>query len=75
MTVIELPDEQAAALKARAAAEGLSLAEWIRQLAEQAQSAGPPHWHIADAIRESMQDVPPEIMAAMPTGGATEHDH
>jgi hypothetical protein len=34
MTVIELPDEQAAALKARAAAEGLSLAEWIQQLAE-----------------------------------------
>jgi plasmid stability protein len=33
MTVIELPDEQAAALKARAAAQGLTLADFIRKLA------------------------------------------
>ena len=42
MTVIELPDEQAAALEARAAAEGLSLVEWIQQPAEQAQPASRP---------------------------------
>jgi hypothetical protein len=75
MTVIELPDDQAAALQARAAAEGLSLAEWIRQLAEQAQPANPPHRHIADVICENMKDVPPEIMAAMPEDGASQHDH
>lgn len=34
MTVIELPDEQAAALTARAAALGLSLEAWFRKLAE-----------------------------------------
>ena len=33
MTVIELPDDQAAALKAKAAAEGLSLADWLSKLA------------------------------------------
>jgi hypothetical protein len=33
MTVIELPDEQAAALKAKAAAEGLSLEAWLDKLA------------------------------------------
>jgi plasmid stability protein len=35
MTVIELPDEQVAALKAKAAAEGLSLEAWLQKLAEQ----------------------------------------
>jgi plasmid stability protein len=35
MTVIELPDEQAAALKAKAAAQGLSLEAWFKKLAEE----------------------------------------
>ena len=39
MTVIEIPDHQAAALKARAAAEGLSLKAWLEKLAEESPSA------------------------------------
>ena len=38
MAVIELSDEQAAALNAKAAAEGLSLAEGLNKLAAQEQS-------------------------------------
>ena len=34
MTTIEIPDDQAAALKAKAAAQGLSLGDWFRKLAE-----------------------------------------
>jgi hypothetical protein len=34
MTVIELPDDQAAALSAKAAAEGLTLSAWLRKLAQ-----------------------------------------
>jgi hypothetical protein len=34
MTTIELPDEQAAALKAKAAAEGLTLEDWLAKLAQ-----------------------------------------
>lgn len=34
MAVIEIPDEQAAALKAKAAAQGLTLEGWFAQLAE-----------------------------------------
>jgi hypothetical protein len=34
MTVIELPDDQAAALKAKAAAQGLTLEAWFKKLAE-----------------------------------------
>jgi hypothetical protein len=33
MTVIELTDEQAAALRAKAASEGLTLEAWLRKLA------------------------------------------
>lgn len=34
MTVIELPDEHAAALKAKAAMQGLTLEAWLKKLAE-----------------------------------------
>ncbi len=34
MTMIQLPDDQAAALKAMAAASGLSLEGWFKKLAE-----------------------------------------
>lgn len=34
MTIIELPDEQAAALNARAAARGLTLKAWLDELAQ-----------------------------------------
>ncbi len=75
MTVIELADEQAEVLRARAAAEGLSLEAWLTKLAEQERPASVPHRHIAEVILESMRDVPPEIMATMPTDGASQHDH
>jgi plasmid stability protein len=43
MTVIELPDHQAAALKAKAAAQGLTLEAWLKRLAdEEALSMAPP---------------------------------
>ena len=75
MTVIELPDEQAAVLKAKAAAEGLSLEAWLQKLAQEERPAGSPHRHIADVILENMRDVPPEVMARMPKDGASQHDH
>jgi hypothetical protein len=76
MTVIELPDEQAAALKTKANATGLTLEAWLQQLAaEQQPLPNRPHRHIADVICENMQDVPPEIMPRMPEDGASQHDH
>lgn len=39
---IEFTNEQAAALKAKTAAQGLSLEEWLKKLATQEESAGPP---------------------------------
>jgi hypothetical protein len=39
MTVIEIPDDQAAALEARAAAEGLTLYTWLKKLAEESPAS------------------------------------
>lgn len=78
MTVIELPDEQAHVLKAKAAAEGLTLEAWIRKLAEAPATAAPsekPLQTAADIVLSCMRNVPPEIMATMPTDGASQHDH
>jgi hypothetical protein len=41
MTVIELPDNQAAALKARAALQGLTLEAWLGKLAEESSADAP----------------------------------
>jgi len=78
MTVIELPDEQAAALTAKAAAAGLTLEAWLNQLASaepSAPSAERPLQTAADIILSHMRKVPPEIMEAMPKDGASQHDH
>lgn len=73
---IDLPDEQAAAFEAQAAAAGLSLEDWFKKLADDksvvisgtVQSA-------ADIVLEEMRQVPAELVAALPTDGASEHDH
>ncbi|MBV9038912.1 MAG: hypothetical protein JO182_30785 [Acidobacteriaceae bacterium] len=76
MTVIELPDEQAEALRAKAAAQGLSLEDWFKSLAT-SEPAPPdtPLQTAADIVLGHMRNVPPEIMARMPEDGASQHDH
>ena len=78
MTVIQISDEQAAALEAMAAAEGLTLKAWLEKMAEQGRASKAPataRRHIADVIRDNMRDVPADVMARMPTDGAVQHDH
>lgn len=72
---ISVSDEQAAVLQARAAAEGLSVEEWIQKLAGPRAAAERPLQEAANIILESMKDVAPETMAQMPTDGASQHDH
>jgi hypothetical protein len=77
MTVIELTDQEAAALKAKAAA-GLTLEAWLERLADAAatEPAGEyPLQSAADIVLGRMRNVPPEVMATMPRDGASEHDH
>jgi hypothetical protein len=73
---IELPDERQAALAAQAVAQGVSAEQYAQQLLEHAlEAAEPRRRHISEVIRENMRKVPPEILAAMPKDGASEHDH
>jgi hypothetical protein len=72
---IKFSDEQAEVLQAKAAAEGLSVEGWIRKLVEPKPGVEQPLQAAANIILESMKDVPPEVMAQMPTDGASQHDH
>ena len=72
---INLPDDQAAALKAKAAAEGLSLEDWFKSLAADLPAAPGTLQTAADIVLEEMRKVPPEVMAALSKDGASEHNH
>jgi hypothetical protein len=72
---LELSDEQVAVLQAKADAEGLSLDQWIQKLAQPDRTVERPLQSAADIILDAMREVPPEIMATMPTDGASQHDH
>jgi hypothetical protein len=75
MAVIEIPDEQAAALQARAAAEGLTLQAWLEKMAREGAGRARSRRHIGDKIRDRMSKMPPEAMTHMPQDGASQHDH
>jgi hypothetical protein len=62
MTVIEIPDQQAEALKAKAAAQGLTLEAWLKRLAEEAPSmdAPPSPKEAAARILELQKRVKPD---------------
>jgi uncharacterized protein (DUF433 family) len=57
---IALPDQQAAALSARAAEHGLTLEAWVRQLAVSEPSAGTIDWAQCPAV----ESVPGKVSGA-----------
>ncbi|HYI95199.1 MAG TPA: hypothetical protein VEX68_16780 [Bryobacteraceae bacterium] len=71
--MINLPDEQEAALKARAQAQGVSAEQCAQQLLKQALSS--EHKPLAARIRELWSDMPEEVRAEYPEGGARQIDH
>jgi hypothetical protein len=61
MTIIEMPDQQAAALKAKAAAQGLTLEAWLKKLAdEDAPAASVSPKQAAVNIREIRERTRPD---------------
>ena len=74
MKVIELPDDQAAALTAKAEAQGLTLEDWFQSLAAESAGRGGVQT-AADIVLEEMRKVPADLMAALPKDGADQHDH
>ena len=73
---IELPEDQQAALNAKAQAQGVPVEEYARRvLAHDLANVRPRRRHISEVIRENMSRVPHEVMATLPKDGASEHDH
>ena len=82
MKTIELPDEAAEALTAKATAAGLTLVSWLKQVAGTEQKPLPVQPHASDVqkplaarIREIWADMPDEVRAKLPADGASQHDH
>jgi hypothetical protein len=76
---LDLSPEREAALRAQAAARGLSVEQWLVQLAEQSEALAPeaagderPIWEI---LAQSMKDAPREDLARLPEDGASQIDH
>lgn len=59
MTLIQIPDDQAAALQAKAAAQGLTLEAWLRSLAglEEPQHRK-AHYKLADLVAQCDPGAP-----------------
>jgi plasmid stability protein len=73
---IQLPEEQEAARKAKAAARGVSTEDYARQVLDQdLKSADQPRRHISERIRELMSDVPAEDFEEFPADAASQIDH
>jgi hypothetical protein len=78
---IELPDQQAEVLMAKATARGVSAEQYARQVLEEnlnardRADAGPVRRRISEVIAEMMAETPAEDFARLPKDGASEHDH
>ena len=75
MTItIQLPDEQEAALKAKAQAQGVSAEVYAQQVLERdlVQQSRPS---LSARIREMWRDMPDEVRAKLPPDGASQIDH
>jgi plasmid stability protein len=73
--IIELPDEEKAALAAKAQAQGLSAEQYVRKIVAHDLEAAEPRRPIWDVIAENMRRVPPEDLAALPKDGLSQIDH
>lgn len=76
---IELPEDQVAALEAKAQAQGMPAESYVRQIVERdlesLEASQRDQRPISQVIAEIMSDVPSEELAKLPKDGASEHDH
>ena len=73
---IEITDDLEAALKTQARVQGVSAEQYAGRVLEHLLKSGSgPGRHISEVIRENMGDVPAEVLAQLPSDGASEHDH
>jgi hypothetical protein len=69
--ILELSPQQEAELKAQAEAQGLSVQDWLLQLAKE-RGGQSPFWK---KILDLVDSMPPEAFEGLPKDGASEHDH
>jgi len=72
---IDLPDEQRAALTAKAQAQGVSAEEYARQVLAEALESQSARRQIWEVIADNMKQVPQEDLALLPRDGASQIDH
>jgi plasmid stability protein len=72
---IDLPDEEVAALAAKARAQGVSAEQYARLVLEHDLKTGSPRRAISQTIREIWSDMPAEVQAKLPSDGASQVDH
>jgi plasmid stability protein len=79
--ILELPDNQEAALKARALSQGVSVEQLVQRIVDrileqpETVAAPPAKRRISQRIAEIMADVPAEEFAKLPRDGARQVDH
>jgi len=72
---IELPEDEIALLNAKADAEGVPAAQYVRQLLHEALSSPEGRRPLAARIREIWAGMPEEVRAKLPADGSDQHDH
>lgn len=76
---LDLPPDKEAAFKAQAQALGLTVGEWLLQLADHEASsnaaARAEDRPISEVMREIWGDMPADVRAKLPRDGARQIDH
>ncbi len=72
---IDLLEEEADLLNAKADAEGVSTERYAQQLLKQALSLSTARPPLTARIRELWKDMPEEVRTKLPSDGASQHDH
>jgi hypothetical protein len=77
MLTIELPEEQEAALTARAQAQGVSAEEYARRVLQHDLEDGQERLRrpMSEVMREIWGDMPEDVRAKLPRDGASQVDH
>ena len=73
--MIEIDDDDAQALTAKATAQGISAQQYARQILHRDLEHSSPRPPLSARIRELWSDMPDEVRAKLPTDGASQADH
>ncbi len=73
--MIDLPEDRAQALKARAEAQGVSAEQYARQILEHDLEPQAMRQPLSEVMREISGNMPDDVRAKLPRDGASQVDH